>query len=172
MGKALRTGIYILAAYVGCRYVEEKTKKSKEKFYDEVLPEKKRKIMGAIEKVLYGDYMYYNPKRSHSHHSYASKRRYGPHIDYSLIYSDVENYPFDADKINDVFIRLQDYIDEYGIITIKAVLNEIGVCDTRYIDTQYGWHDISGWDVRIERAASIGNTFSAYLITDEKPEII
>ena len=159
--KVLRAGIYILAAYGGCVLLDKKATKWLYAHKDAITESISRKI----EKLIFGK----TPARDYSkpykpiYNKYYSSNRFN--------YADVSKCAFNADKIDNVFIALQDMIDEWGFVSVNDVLGTLDIVG-KYTDTLYGWRDISNWDVHLERDSHIGNSFSAYLVPDKKPEVI
>lgn len=158
MSKALRAGVYILAAYGGCVLIDKKATKWLYSHKDEIVD----KISKKIEKLIFGTSKEHEKKLN----SRVIKTNCMAHP-----YKNIENILFDADQISFIFRWLQDEIDENGFITIDDVCGLLSVGGTTYIDTQYGWTSIADWTVAVfpDESSDIPGKCSANLIPDRGP---
>lgn len=155
MSKALRAGVYILAAYGGCVLIDKKATKWLYSHKDEIVD----KVSKKIEKLIFGT--------SKQHEKKPDSRP----IKHERPYRNIENILFDADKISSIFRWMQDEIDMNGFITIGDICGLLSIGGTTYTDEQYGWTSIADWTVAVfpDESGDMPWKCSAYLIPDRKP---
>lgn len=155
MSKALRAGVYILAAYGGCVLIDKKATKWLYSHKDEIVD----KISKKIEKLIFGT------------SKHREKKPDSRPIIHEHPYRNIENILFDADQISFIFRWLQDEIDENGFITVHDICDLLCVGGTTYMDTQYGWTSIDNWTVAVfpDEYSDIPGKCSANLIPDRGP---
>ena len=155
MSKALRAGVYILAAYGGCVLIDKKATKWLYSHKDEIVD----KISKKIEKLIFG-----TSKQNEKKPEIKHKRPY-------RLYRNIENILFDADEISFIFRWLQDEIDSNGFITIGDICGLLSIGGTTYTDEQYGWTSIVDWTVAVfpDESSGIPGKCSANLIPDREP---
>ena len=130
MSKALRAGVYILAAYGGCVLIDKKATKWLYSHKDEIVD----KISKKIEKLIFGTSKQ-NEKKPSTHPN--------PKLRFSGRPQNVSEFFIDLNKLNDVGSEISHLFEAFGEASVADILNIIGQKDkSGYIDTKWGWEDL------------------------------
>lgn len=149
MSKALRAGVYILAAYGGCVLIDKKATKWLYSHKDEIVD----KVSKKIEKLIFGKAPtqdYSKPYNGYSYKKFCGKPK------------NVSNYLFKAERLFDASRDIKSVFDTFNEISVTEILGAIGHPDkATYIDTKWGWKDLAELSIQL---TDMDDQLMAYIV--------